>query len=189
MTSPVTTTVEVSLILHISVARNLHSFPTFLGLLGLVAAWAPRLVVLEFNGNSRRTRYPPTSGSSCLSRILWTQIHNYTGPTGTTSSVSGLKLQPGLWKEFYLPPFSSLKDDDLAGKMGWQPKELNKVIAVLANDCLVKMWVVPLIAILFKLKVGLVIVKMSWKKVLSVLSANNTTTSITLISVMWSSGA
>jgi len=33
-----------------------------------------------------------------------------------------------------------LKDDDLAGKMGWQPKELNKVIAVLANDCLVKIY-------------------------------------------------
>jgi transcription initiation factor TFIIE subunit alpha len=33
----------------------------------------------------------------------------------------------------------SLKDDDLAGRMGLQPKELNKVIAVLSNDCLVKM--------------------------------------------------
>jgi transcription initiation factor TFIIE subunit alpha len=33
-----------------------------------------------------------------------------------------------------------LKDDDLAGRMGWQPKELNKVIAVLANDCLVKIY-------------------------------------------------
>ena len=35
----------------------------------------------------------------------------------------------------------SLKDDDLAGKMGLQPKELNKVIATLANDCLVKVYV------------------------------------------------
>lgn len=35
--------------------------------------------------------------------------------------------------------FRSLKDDDLAGRMGLQPKELNKVIAVLSNDCLVKM--------------------------------------------------
>ncbi|KAG6902199.1 hypothetical protein C0995_003031 [Termitomyces sp. Mi166 len=35
-----------------------------------------------------------------------------------------------------------LKDDDLAGRMGLQPKELNKVIAVLSNDCLIKMWVV-----------------------------------------------
>lgn len=33
-----------------------------------------------------------------------------------------------------------LKDDDLAGKMGLQPKELNKVIAVLSNDCLVKIY-------------------------------------------------
>ncbi|KIK68629.1 hypothetical protein GYMLUDRAFT_36105 [Collybiopsis luxurians FD-317 M1] len=33
-----------------------------------------------------------------------------------------------------------LKDDDLAGRMGWQPKELNKVIAVLANDALVKIY-------------------------------------------------
>jgi transcription initiation factor IIE alpha subunit len=37
----------------------------------------------------------------------------------------------------------SLKDDDLAGRMGLQPKELNKVIAVLSNDCLVKMSVHP----------------------------------------------
>ncbi|PPR00759.1 hypothetical protein CVT24_000784 [Panaeolus cyanescens] len=34
--------------------------------------------------------------------------------------------------------FLSLKDDDLAGRMGLQPKELNKVIAVLSNDSLVK---------------------------------------------------
>ncbi|KAF8962636.1 TFIIE alpha subunit-domain-containing protein [Flammula alnicola] len=33
-----------------------------------------------------------------------------------------------------------LKDDDLAGRMGLQPKELNKVIAVLANDSLVKIY-------------------------------------------------
>ncbi|PFH49896.1 hypothetical protein AMATHDRAFT_62164 [Amanita thiersii Skay4041] len=33
-----------------------------------------------------------------------------------------------------------LKDDDLAGRMGLQPKELNKIIAVLANDCLVKVY-------------------------------------------------
>ncbi|KAJ3845187.1 TFIIE alpha subunit-domain-containing protein [Lentinula raphanica] len=33
-----------------------------------------------------------------------------------------------------------IKDDDLAARMGWQPKELNKVIAVLANDCLVKIY-------------------------------------------------
>ncbi|KAF8637861.1 hypothetical protein AX17_002487 [Amanita inopinata Kibby_2008] len=33
-----------------------------------------------------------------------------------------------------------LKDDDLAGRMGLQPKELNKIIAVLANDCLVKIY-------------------------------------------------
>ncbi|KAG6908052.1 hypothetical protein DXG01_006358 [Tephrocybe rancida] len=33
-----------------------------------------------------------------------------------------------------------LKDDDLAGRMGLQPKELNKVIAVLSNDCLVKIY-------------------------------------------------
>lgn len=32
----------------------------------------------------------------------------------------------------------SLKDDELAGRMGLQPKELNKVIAVLSNDSLVK---------------------------------------------------
>ncbi|KAF8882514.1 TFIIE alpha subunit-domain-containing protein [Gymnopilus junonius] len=33
-----------------------------------------------------------------------------------------------------------LKDDDLAGRMGLQPKELNKVIAVLSNDSLVKIY-------------------------------------------------
>jgi transcription initiation factor IIE alpha subunit len=36
---------------------------------------------------------------------------------------------------------SSLKDDDLASRMGLQPKELNKNIAVLYNDALVKMCV------------------------------------------------
>jgi transcription initiation factor IIE alpha subunit len=34
---------------------------------------------------------------------------------------------------------TSLKDDDLAGRMGLQPKELNKVIATLSNDRLVQM--------------------------------------------------
>lgn len=33
-----------------------------------------------------------------------------------------------------------LKDDDLASRMGLQPKELNKVIAVLSNDSLVKVY-------------------------------------------------
>lgn len=33
-----------------------------------------------------------------------------------------------------------LRDDDLAGRIGLQPKELNKVIAVLSNDCLVKVY-------------------------------------------------
>ncbi|KAH6917789.1 transcription initiation factor TFIIE alpha subunit [Coprinopsis sp. MPI-PUGE-AT-0042] len=33
-----------------------------------------------------------------------------------------------------------LKDDELAGRVGLQPKELNKVIAVLANDALVKVF-------------------------------------------------
>jgi hypothetical protein len=37
--------------------------------------------------------------------------------------------------------FPSLKDDELAGRMGLQPKELNKVIAVLSNDSLVKVYV------------------------------------------------
>ncbi|KAF9443924.1 hypothetical protein P691DRAFT_778580 [Macrolepiota fuliginosa MF-IS2] len=54
-------------------------------------------------------------------------------------------------RAFYEPKFTIimdqlarhpvLKDDDLAGRMGLQPKELNKVIAVLNNDCLVKVQV------------------------------------------------
>ncbi|TFK26129.1 hypothetical protein FA15DRAFT_667806 [Coprinopsis marcescibilis] len=53
-------------------------------------------------------------------------------------------------RAFYEPKFTIildqlarhpvLKDDDLAGRMGLQPKELNKVIAVLSNDCLVKVY-------------------------------------------------
>ncbi|KAF5379153.1 hypothetical protein D9615_006061 [Tricholomella constricta] len=53
-------------------------------------------------------------------------------------------------RAFYEPKFTIildqlarhpvLKDDDLAGRMGLQPKELNKVIAVLSNDCLVKIY-------------------------------------------------
>jgi hypothetical protein len=38
-------------------------------------------------------------------------------------------------------PSASLKDDDLAGRMGLQSKELNKLMAVLSNDCLVQMCV------------------------------------------------
>lgn len=37
--------------------------------------------------------------------------------------------------------FGSLKDDDLAGRMGLQLKELNKIMAVLENDRLVRMCV------------------------------------------------
>ncbi|KAG5652366.1 hypothetical protein H0H81_005228 [Sphagnurus paluster] len=53
-------------------------------------------------------------------------------------------------RAFYEPKFTIimdqlarhpvLKDDDLAGRMGLQPKELNKVIAVLSNDCLIKIY-------------------------------------------------
>ncbi|TEB23350.1 hypothetical protein FA13DRAFT_1818485 [Coprinellus micaceus] len=53
-------------------------------------------------------------------------------------------------RAFYEPKFTIimdqlarypvLKDDELAGRMGLQSKELNKVIAVLANDCLVKVY-------------------------------------------------
>lgn len=35
----------------------------------------------------------------------------------------------------------SLKDDDLAGKVGLQAKELNKLMATLSNDKLVQMYV------------------------------------------------
>ena len=37
---------------------------------------------------------------------------------------------------------SSLKDDDLAGRIGLQAKELNKLMAVLTNDRLVQVSVV-----------------------------------------------
>lgn len=36
---------------------------------------------------------------------------------------------------------TSLKDDDLAGRMGLQAKELNKLMAVLGNDRLVQVYV------------------------------------------------
>ncbi|KAF6764118.1 transcription initiation factor TFIIE alpha subunit [Ephemerocybe angulata] len=39
-----------------------------------------------------------------------------------------------------LARYPVLKDDELAGRMGLQPKELNKVIAVLANDHLVRVY-------------------------------------------------
>ena len=45
---------------------------------------------------------------------------------------------PAARRHSFLTRFS-LKDDELAGRMGLQPKELNKVIAVLSNDSLVKM--------------------------------------------------
>jgi len=38
--------------------------------------------------------------------------------------------------------FYSLKDDDLAGRMGLQPKELNKVIALLSSHRLVQVCVI-----------------------------------------------
>jgi transcription initiation factor TFIIE subunit alpha len=47
-------------------------------------------------------------------------------------------LAPVQWHVY---PLASLKDDELAGRVGLQPKELNKVIAVLANDALVKVYV------------------------------------------------
>ncbi|EGO03838.1 hypothetical protein SERLA73DRAFT_175515 [Serpula lacrymans var. lacrymans S7.3] len=53
-------------------------------------------------------------------------------------------------RAFYEPKFTIimdqlarhpvLKDDDLAGRMGWQAKELNKLMAVLANDRLVTVY-------------------------------------------------
>jgi len=42
----------------------------------------------------------------------------------------------------------SLKDDDLAGRMGLQPKELNKVIALLSSHRLVQVCVIPTLLLL-----------------------------------------
>ena len=43
-----------------------------------------------------------------------------------------------LFSYFYLSQLSSLKDDDLAGRVGLQVKELNKLMANLEKDGLIK---------------------------------------------------
>ena len=41
-----------------------------------------------------------------------------------------------------MPGVNSLKDEELAGRIGLQAKELNKLMAVLTNDRLVHMYVI-----------------------------------------------
>lgn len=88
----------------------------------------------------------------------------------------------------------SLKDDDLAGRMGLQPKELNKVIAVLSNDCLVKMWVLThnskgyLMGMGTETSYRIVTARTNSRKVLSGLLGNSTTTLTMSTSATLSSG-
>lgn len=61
---------------------------------------------------------------------------------------------------------SSLKDDDLAGRIGLQAKELNKLMAVLANDRLVKVYVIGFLLSIPTLRTSILkdIVKTNLKK-------------------------
>jgi transcription initiation factor IIE alpha subunit len=49
-------------------------------------------------------------------------------------------MQSGFSCELLVMPFR-LKDDDLAGRIGLQAKELNKMMALLLNDRLVRVYV------------------------------------------------
>lgn len=88
-----------------------------------------------------RKRHPSSPGAACLTGLLRTQVYGRDGPACSSPCVSiyvgaaciiwPLNLQDE-------PSTGSLKDDDLAGRMGLQVKELSKVTAVLENDKLVK---------------------------------------------------
>ncbi len=73
--------------------------------------------------------------------------------------------------------------------MGLQPKELNKIIAVLGNDCLVKMLVLSNGHMLpMRLMFETAIARMNLERVLRDLLGSSTTTSTTNTFAMLSSG-
>lgn len=131
----------------------------------------PTLNPENLNGDKGRPRDLTASRATCFSSVLRTQVHNNHGSTCTAPGVSSyIRIPWVLWHQADLPDLffipcelvllisvqflmfwchCSLKDDDLAGRMGLQPKELNKVIAVLSNDSLVKMCVLSTHCFLF----------------------------------------
>ena len=92
------------------------------------------------HGDKRRARGSSITGSVCRTRFLRTSVCCHSRPTCPAPCVSYHIKHCNTTKAICLKlgiNTCSLKDDDLAGRIGLQAKELNKLMAVLTNDRLV----------------------------------------------------
>ena len=88
------------------------------------------------NGHQGGSGHPPSPRPIRLSSVLRTKIHNYHGPAREEPCVSMIPDTAFGYRTAFNP--NSLKDDDLAGRLGLQLKELTKLVTVLDKAGLVK---------------------------------------------------
>jgi hypothetical protein len=88
------------------------------------------------NGHQGGSGHPPSPRPIRLSSLLRTKIHDYHGPAREEPCVSMIPDTALGCKSAFNP--NSLKDDDLAGRLGLQLKELTKLVTVLDKAGLVK---------------------------------------------------
>ena len=95
--------------------------------------------LLSHNGHQRGSGHPPSPRPICLPSLLRAKIHDYHGPAREEPCVSMISDTALGCKTAFNP--DSLKDDDLAGRLGLQLKELTKLVTVLDKAGLVKTYV------------------------------------------------
>lgn len=93
------------------------------------------------NGHKGGSGHPPPPRPIRLPSLLRAKVHDHHGPTRKESCVSIVPDTALGCKTAFNP--NSLKDDDLAGRLGLQLKELTKLVTVLDKAGLVKTYVHP----------------------------------------------
>ena len=111
----------------------------FLTLFGWLTPACLLLPLLPKNGHQGGSGHPPPPRPIRLSRLLRAEVHDYHGPTREEPCVSIIPNTALSCKTAFNP--NSLKDDDLAGRLGLQLKELTKLVTVLDKAGLVKTYV------------------------------------------------
>lgn len=109
--------------------------PSPLSFTGVVARSRP----LSQNGHQGGSGHPPPPRPIRLSCLLRAKIHDYHGPAREEPCVSMIPDTAPSCKTAFNP--NSLKDDDLAGRLGLQLKELTKLVTVLDKAGLVSTYV------------------------------------------------
>ena len=139
------------------------------------------------HGHEGGPGHPPPPRPIRLSSLLRAEIHDHNGPARKEPCVSIIPDMALCCKAAFNP--DSLKDDELAGRLGLQLKELTKLVTVLDKAGLVKTYVPPVARPLdTPYSPYADTARTSSKRARSVRSVDSTTTSTTSTFVMSSSG-